>query len=143
MQIKPLEHKAILFDYLCSLLSNRQVYKVTKWFKIAIKSQIKSFFDKTTYLWFHNCKRFLYCNFFWISYGSKSDVGQRARLLLAPGSSYNNNNNSTYLQFPLRLPQYVCCSMTRSGAQITWCSQQNVIFPKHFYLHMLHLTCGY
>ena len=41
---------------------------------------------------------------FEIPYGSKSDVGQRARLLLAPSfPSYNNNKNSTYLQFPLRL----------------------------------------
>jgi hypothetical protein len=40
----------------------------------------------------------------WIPYGSKYDVDQRARLLLAPGSpSYNNNKNSTYLQLPLRL----------------------------------------
>ena len=38
---------------------------------------------------------------FEIPYGSKSDLGQRARLLLAP--SYKNNENSTYLQFPLRL----------------------------------------
>ena len=43
---------------------------------------------------------------FEIPYGSKSDVGQRARLLLAPSPSspsYDNNKNSTYLQFPLRL----------------------------------------
>ena len=41
---------AIEFVYLCSLLSNTQVYKVTKWFEISIKSQIKSFVYKTTYL---------------------------------------------------------------------------------------------
>ena len=37
--------------------------------------------------------------------GSKSNVCQKARLLPAPSSpSYDNNKNSTYLQFPLRLP---------------------------------------
>ena len=53
LQIKPLEYKAamaIQLAYLCSLLSNKQVYKVTKWFEIAIKSQVKTFFDETTYL---------------------------------------------------------------------------------------------
>ena len=44
----------------------------------------------------------LYIVIFEIPYGSKADVGQIARSLLAPGShTYNNNKHSTYLQFPL------------------------------------------
>ena len=41
-----MEHKAIWLVYLCSLLSNTQVYKLTKLFEIAIKSQIEPFFIK-------------------------------------------------------------------------------------------------
>ena len=48
------------------------------------------------------CAKFLYCKF------SKFHMDQnlmQVRLLMAAGSpSYNNNKNSTYLQFPLRLP---------------------------------------
>ena len=63
----------IIWLYLCSLLSNTQVYKVTKWFEIAIKSQIKLFFDKQIIYDFIIAQSF-YVVFFEISYGSKSDI---------------------------------------------------------------------
>jgi hypothetical protein len=52
--------------------------------------------------------------------GSKSNVCQKARLLLAPNSPfYDNNKNSTYLQFPLRLPHTL--DLVQNMISDIWC----------------------
>ena len=43
--------EGFFFAYFLFSVNNTQVYEVTKWFEIAIKLLMKSFFDKTTYLW--------------------------------------------------------------------------------------------
>ena len=48
-----------------------------------------------------------------MAYGSKSNVGQRARLLLAPGSPSYNNRKTRHIYTSFELPHTLSCQILR------------------------------